>query len=227
MVSKFIRGITFIDLVAIFSVMLVLLTVITACATISAPHGKMSCKHNLQQLCLALTAYANENDQQYPDASGLKFVALLYRTGYLTDSDCYICPAKKSMGLVDKWTNATYDKFQAMDPTTHIYRQTLQDWKYNYQFLPTEMSYAGRRNNHDNQNESQYWISATTSEPTPLVADHTCGRTDVDNNLKYAPHNGGINVLLTNGKIIEMQGVQTGIYTPGAEYDLTCLSNQG
>jgi hypothetical protein len=227
MVRRIIRGITLVDLAAIISVALILATVFTACGKSATVEllDDIHCKNNLKAFSTALALYKNAYDQQYPDVSGLKFVAMLYRTGFLIEKQYYICPAKEKMGLAE-WTDATYLKFWPKNPTTHLWPPG--DWKSSVTFLPAEISYAGRRNDPDNQDDLQYRLSALSTDPTPLIADHTLNRS-CENSAKYAPHDGAIHVLLNNNSIIEMKDVMTGEANEAQhpQFDLSCLSNKG
>jgi len=177
----------------------------------------LRCKNNLKQFDTALALYRNDYNQKYPDYSGVKFIAVLYRTGYLVEKKYYLCPAREDADWVETGDNKTAFKFEkpaAGEPYS-------ENW--NPQFMPQEITYAGRRND-PNDEGGRFCLPNGAMDPTPIVSDNTLGPTG-DHDKKYAPHGGGgeVNVLLTNGSIVKLKDVTVGVRDPSQKMDLECL----
>jgi hypothetical protein len=177
------------------------------------------CKNNLKAFDVALALYKNDYNGKYPSYSGVKFLAVLYRCGYLTEKKYFLCPAKES----DKWIEDGSDKtaFKFAKPAHG--ENYSENW--DPKFTPTEFSYAGRRNDPADDNGA-FVLPDKPTDPTPVASDNTLGRGG-EHNAKYAPHGskgGEVNVLLTNGSIIPLRNVTVGVSDPNAvPMDLECL----
>jgi len=181
----------------------------------------MGCKNNLKAFDTALALYRNEWNQQLPPYSGVKFVAILYRCGYLTEKNYFLCPSKGGDEWVKTGPNKTSWKFEKPAPG----EEYSKNW--NPKFEPWEISYAGRRND-PNDAGGKFCLAPDNTEPTPLISDSTLNHQG-ENDAKYGPHGdhgGEVNVLLTNGSIIKLKGVAVGVKYPDLKMDLECLSNE-
>ena len=188
----------------------------------------MSCKNNLKEIHTALELYKTKFGGGYPDQDGALFLAMLYRTNILTEKSKFICPAdatRDNAHWVETGSNRTDWKFEhstrlLVDPDTgSIYHKVT--WDENT-FEPWEISYAGRRNNPETE-DGKFYLSAPPSKPTPIVSDDTEDHNgDDDEGLVHEDH---INVLLTDGRIIEMQSIVGRKDPASAIMDLEALSN--
>jgi prepilin-type N-terminal cleavage/methylation domain-containing protein len=217
MLRKNFKGFTLVELMIVITVILVLMTLFLALRNpIMRQLNNLRCRNNLKAFDSALALYRNDFNQKYPDCSGVKFIAILYRTGYLVEKKYFLCPAKESDDWVDSGPNRTDRLFLKPAPGENY----SPDW--DPKFKPTEISYAGRKNGPD---YPTFVLSGTSTDPTPIVSDNTLGPTG-DHDKKYAPHGGGggeVNVLLTNGSIIPLRNITVGVRDPEVEMDLECL----
>jgi hypothetical protein len=180
----------------------------------------LECRNNLKAFDSALALYRNDYNQQFPPYSGVKFIAVLYRTGYLVEKKYFLCPAKEGDDWVETGPNRTSWKFEKPAPR----EEYSKNW--NPKFEPWEISYAGRRNDPKDEG-GKFHLSTTGPDPTPIISDSTLNHKG-ENDAKYAPHNGAVNVLLTNGSIIKLKGVAVGQKAPSGnttDMDLESLQN--
>jgi len=216
------KGITFVDVIAIVVVVLILIAV---SYVIFSPHEPgvpydRRCKSNLKAFDSALALYRNDFNQKYPDYSGVKFVAVLYRCGYLCEKEYFLCPAREDADWVETGDNKTAFKFEKPAAGAPY----SQNW--DPKFEPWEITYAGRRND-PNDEGGRFCLANGAIDPTPVVSDSTLNHKG-ENNAEYAPHNGAVNVLLTNGSIIKLKGVAVGQKAPSGnttDMDLESLQN--
>jgi prepilin-type N-terminal cleavage/methylation domain-containing protein len=215
MLRKNHKGFTLVELMIVITVILVLMTLFLAIrGPVMDQLHNLGCKNNLKAFDSGLALYRNDFDQKYPNYSGVKFLAILYRTGYLVEKKYFLCPAKES----DQWTDDTPLKF-AKPAHGENYSEN-----WDPKFSPLEFSYAGRRN--DPNDDSGKWVlTGTSTDPTPIASDNTLS-TGGEHSAQYAPHAGGgqVNVLLTNGSMITLRNVTVGVPDPAAKpFDLECL----
>jgi len=225
MCSQSTRSITRIDVIAIIVIVLILVTVFFVVFRPSEIYygslPDIGCKNNLKAFDTALALYRNEWNQQLPPYSGVKFVAILYRCGYLTEKQYFLCPSKGGDEWVETGPNKTSWKFEK--PV--LGEEYSKNW--NPKFEPWEISYAGRRND-SNDAGGKFCLIPNNTDPTPIISDSTLNHKG-ENDAKYGPHGdrrGEVNVLLTNGSIVRLKGVAVGKHYPDLQMDLECLSNE-
>ncbi len=225
------KGFTLIELMIVISIILILMGLVIGLGPgVMRQLNDMSCKSNLKEIHAALELYKTRFSGNYPDQDGDLFLAMLYRTNILTEKSKFICPEDASRNGA-RWietgtTNRTDWKFEhpGRDPevnpdTGSIYREVT--WDENT-FEPWEISYAGRKNNPETE-DGLFHLSGTPSKPTPIVSDDT---EDEHGNTTTEPiHGDHINVLLTDGRVIEMQAIVGRKDPAGAAMDLEALSN--
>jgi len=212
------KGFTLVELMIVITVILFLMSLVLAIrGPVMNQLNDMGCQKNLKAFDTALGLYRNEYSQQLPDVSGIKFVAILYRCGYLTEKAYYLCPARQDGLWVEQGTDKTTFKFQKPAQGEAF----SQPWDPRFQ--PWEINYAGRKNELSDTNP--FRLTGANTDPTPLISDATTGR-DFTSDAKYAPHNGAVNVLLTNGSIMKLKGMAVGQkpLNPG-DMDLESLQN--
>lgn len=185
----------------------------------------LACKNNLKEYEKALLLYRNDWGQQYPPYSGVKFLAVLYRGGYITNKKYFLCPAREDA----EWNESTDPamrtdvKFQRPAPGEAY----TWPWEPADLLKPWEITYAGRRNDPADEG-GKFCLTQEGGDPTPIVSDSTLdheGRNAAENG-PHGKDGGEINVLLTDGSIVTLKGVTVGVHDSSVPMDLECLSNK-
>ena len=219
MTRKNSKGFTLVELMIVITVILVLMTLfLTLRGPVMSMVYNLACQNNLKAFDTALAVYRNDNGQQLPPYSGTKFITCLYRAVILTDKKYFLCPSKEGAewietGPMDARTSV---KMRAPAPG----ETPAADWG---PFLPKEICYAGRKN--DPAGNNPFRLTGMPVDPTPLVSDNTINLNG-EHNSKYAPHGGHggqVNVLLTNGNIIQDLNVTVGQPDPSGQTSLESL----
>jgi hypothetical protein len=222
------RGITRIDVIVIISVIVLLASIFYLYRAffmdrVFTDTYDSFCKGRIHAYDPALALYRNDYGGKYPPYSGVKFLAILYRTGYLTEKDYFICPAREDARWIETGNDKTAYKF-AKPAKGEDYSP---DW--DPKFEPWEITYAGRRNDPKDEG-GKFCLPDGAFDPTPIVSDGTLNHYG-ENKAEYAPHGGNrheIIVLLSDGKIVTLREIAVGTKDkdPDTGMDLECLSNK-
>jgi len=226
MPNKNSKGFTLVELMIVITVILILMTLfLTLRGPIMKQLANLGCKANLKEYEKALQLYRNDFEQKYPPYSGVKFIAILYQaqTGYLMNKKYFLCPARDD----SEW-NESQDTAQRTDckfrrPATGDPYPQPGEWDPAELFRSWEINYAGRRNDPMDEN-GKFRLTGETVEPTPIVSDTTLDHQG-NNAVQNAPHDGYVNVLMTDGSITSLRGVMVGASNREVPMDLECLTN--